>query len=109
MALNFCYSKDVCLPVHMQRIMAIEAEATRDSKAKLIAAEGEKTASYALKEASDIISSSPMAIQLRYMQTLNSISQEQESTILFPIPIDFNVASGSKGDEVEHLSAQRKI
>ena len=68
--------------------MAAEAEATRDAKAKVIAAEGEFKASKALKEASDVISESPAALQLRYLQTLTSISAEKNSTIIFPLPID---------------------
>ena len=55
---------------------------------QVIAAEGEQKASLALKEASDIISESPAALQLRYLQTLNSISAEKNSTIIFPLPIE---------------------
>jgi len=80
--------KDVRLPQNLQRAMAAEAEATRDARAKVIAAEGEQKASKALKEASDIISESPAALQLRYLQTLASISSEKNSTIVFPIPIE---------------------
>lgn len=68
--------------------MAAEAEAAREARAKVIAAEGEQKASRALKEASDIISGSPSALQLRYLQTLTSISAEKNSTIVFPLPID---------------------
>ena len=68
--------------------MAAEAEAAREARAKVIAAEGEQKAARALKEASDIISESPAALQLRYLQTLNAISTEQSSTIVFPFPID---------------------
>jgi len=68
--------------------MAAEAEATREARAKVIAAEGEQKASRALKEASDIISESPAALQLRYLQTLSTISTEKNSTIVFPIPIE---------------------
>jgi len=80
--------KDVRLPVQMQRSMATEAEATREARAKVVAAEGEQKASVALKEAADIIIQSPMALQLRYMQTLTSIASEKNSTIIFPIPIE---------------------
>ncbi|CAG0897027.1 unnamed protein product [Darwinula stevensoni] len=80
--------KDVRLPVQLQRAMAAEAEASREARAKVIAAEGEQKASRALKEASDIIAESPAALQLRYLQTLQSISAEKNSTILFPLPID---------------------
>ncbi|XP_020805728.1 band 7 protein AGAP004871 [Drosophila serrata] len=80
--------KDVSLPVSMQRAMAAEAEAARDARAKVIAAEGEKKSATALKEASDVISSSPSALQLRYLQTLSSISAEKNSTIVFPLPME---------------------
>merc|ERR1719268_566749 len=80
--------KDVRLPQTLQRAMAAEAEAAREARAKVIAAEGEQKASRALKEASDIISASPAALQLRYLQTLNSISAEKNSTIIFPLPLD---------------------
>lgn len=72
----------------MQRAMATEAEAARDARAKVIAAEGEQKASYALKQAADMINQSPIAIQLRYLQTLTSIAAEKNSTIVFPIPIE---------------------
>ncbi|XP_023341616.1 band 7 protein AGAP004871 [Eurytemora carolleeae] len=88
--------KDVRLPVQLQRAMAAEAEATREARAKVIQAEGEKTASTALRAASEIISINPAAMQLRYLQTLNSISGEKNSTIIFPIPIDFMANFGSK-------------
>ncbi|XP_076436460.1 mechanosensory protein 2-like isoform X1 [Babylonia areolata] len=80
--------KDVRLPVQLQRAMAAEAEAAREARAKVIAAEGEQKASRALKEAAEIITESPAALQLRYLQTLNSISAEKNSTIIFPLPID---------------------
>ncbi|KAL3088276.1 hypothetical protein niasHT_023836 [Heterodera trifolii] len=80
--------KDVRLPVQLQRAMAAEAEAAREARAKVIVAEGEQKASRALKEAADVIAESPQAIQLRYLQTLNSISAEKNSTIIFPFPID---------------------
>jgi erythrocyte band 7 integral membrane protein len=80
--------KDVRLPIQLQRAMAAEAEATREAKAKVIAAEGENKAAHALREASDIINESSSALQLRYLQTLNSISAEKNSTIIFPLPIE---------------------
>ncbi|XP_027003665.2 stomatin-like [Tachysurus fulvidraco] len=80
--------KDVKLPVQLQRAMAAEAEASREARAKVIAAEGEMNASRALKEASLVIAESPSALQLRYLQTLNTISAEKNSTIIFPVPID---------------------
>ncbi|KAK3580189.1 hypothetical protein CHS0354_001323 [Potamilus streckersoni] len=90
--------KDVRLPVQLQRAMAAEAEAAREARAKVIAAEGEQKASRALKEAADVIAESPAALQLRYLQTLNTISAEKNSTIIFPLPIDLlqSFVSGSK-------------
>lgn len=80
--------KDVSLPSSMQRSMATEAEASRDARAKVVAAEGEQRASKALSEAADIISSNPIALQLRYLQTLTGIAAEKNSTIIFPIPME---------------------
>jgi erythrocyte band 7 integral membrane protein len=68
--------------------MAAEAEATREARAKVIAADGELKASKSLKEASDVISESPAALQLRFLQTLTHISAEKNSTIIFPLPIE---------------------
>uniref|UniRef100_A0A914CC85 Band 7 domain-containing protein n=1 Tax=Acrobeloides nanus TaxID=290746 RepID=A0A914CC85_9BILA len=80
--------KDVRLPIQMQRAMAAEAEAAREAKAKFIAAEGEQRASVALREAANTIAESPAALQLRYLQTLSTISAEHNSTIVFPFPIE---------------------
>ncbi|CAF3688311.1 unnamed protein product, partial [Adineta steineri] len=80
--------KDVRLPQSMQRSMAAEAEASREARAKVIAAEGEQKASRQLKEAADVIAESPIALQLRYLQTLTHISTEKNSTIIFPIPVE---------------------
>ncbi|KAM6985217.1 stomatin [Aplochiton taeniatus] len=80
--------KDVKLPMQLQRAMAAEAEASREARAKVIAAEGEMNASRALKEASLVIAESPSALQLRYLQTLNTIAAEKNSTIIFPLPMD---------------------
>jgi len=80
--------KDVRVPENLQRAMAAEAEAARNARAKVIAAEGEHKASRALRHAAEVIVDSPAALQLRYLQTLNSISQENNSTIVFPVPID---------------------
>ncbi|CAF1370064.1 unnamed protein product [Rotaria sordida] len=78
--------KDVRLPVQLQRAMAAEAEAAREARAKVIAAEGEQKAARALKDAADVIMQSPTALQLRYLQTLTTIASEKNSTIVFPIP-----------------------
>ena len=80
--------KDVRVPEQLQRAMAAEAEAAREARAKVIAAEGEHKASRALRQAAEVIVDSPAALQLRYLQTLNSISAENNSTIVFPVPID---------------------
>ena len=80
--------KDVRVPENLQRAMAAEAEAAREARAKVIAAEGEHKASRALRHAAEVIIESPAALQLRYLQTLNSISAENNSTIIFPVPID---------------------
>jgi len=89
--------KDVRLPQQMQRAMAAEAESTRDARAKVIASEGEQKAAKALKEAADVISQSPAALQLRYLQTLNSISAEKNSTIIFPLPMELVGAFTQEG------------
>eukprot|EP00062_Callorhinchus_milii_P017114 gi/632969146/ref/XP_007900930.1/ PREDICTED: erythrocyte band 7 integral membrane protein [Callorhinchus milii] len=88
--------KDVKLPIQLQRAMAAEAEASREARAKVIAAEGEMNASRALKEASIVISESPAALQLRYLQTLTTIAAEKNSTIVFPLPMDILQAFSRK-------------
>jgi regulator of protease activity HflC (stomatin/prohibitin superfamily) len=80
--------KHIDLPPEMQRAMAKQAEAERERRAKVIHAEGEFQASQKLSEAAVIISQDPAALQLRFLQTLSEISTENNSTILFPIPID---------------------
>nr|CAI5821496.1 unnamed protein product [Callosobruchus analis] len=98
--------KDVSLPQQLQRAMAAEAEASREARAKVIAAEGEMKASRALKEASDVINESPVALQLRYLQTLNNISAEKNSTIIFPLPIDlisYFLDKGVKEEKNSHF------
>uniref|UniRef100_A0A5F8AHW3 Band 7 domain-containing protein n=1 Tax=Macaca mulatta TaxID=9544 RepID=A0A5F8AHW3_MACMU len=93
--------KDVKLPVQLQRAMAAEAEASREARAKVIAAEGEMNASRALKEASMVITESPAALQPRYLQTLTTIAAEKNSTIVFPLPID--MLQGITGAKHGHL------
>ena len=80
--------KHVDLPQEMQRAMAKQAEAERERRAKVIAAEGEYQAATKLAEAADILSTNSQAIQLRYLQTLKEIAMENNSTTLFPIPMD---------------------
>jgi len=80
--------KAIDLPIEMQRAMARQAEAERDRRAKIIAAEGEYQAAAKMAEAAKVLATEPMSLQLRYLQTLNEIAAEQNSTTLFPIPID---------------------
>ena len=76
--------KDITLPDNMQRAMAKEAEAERERRAKIVAAEGEMQAAQKLGEAADIISAHPVALQLRTLQTMSEIATEKKSTIIFP-------------------------
>ncbi|HLC03990.1 MAG TPA: slipin family protein [Anaerolineales bacterium] len=80
--------KDVELPQTMQRAMAKQAEAEREKRAKIVHAEGELDAAVKLTEAADLMSKHPVSVQLRYLQTLNEISVEKNSTIIFPVPVD---------------------
>jgi regulator of protease activity HflC (stomatin/prohibitin superfamily) len=80
--------KDVELPQTMQRAMAKQAEAEREKRAKIVHAEGELDAAVKLTEAADLMSQHPISVQLRYLQTLNEISVEKNSTIIFPVPVD---------------------
>ena len=88
--------KHIDLPTEMQRAMAREAEAERERRAKIIAAKGEFQAAEQLRQAADKLAGNPMTLQLRYMQTLLDMSSDQKSTIVFPIPMDFLKAFGSK-------------
>ena len=95
--------KHVDLPVEMQRIMARQAEAEREKRAKVIHAEGELLASKKLKEAASVLMQEPASMQLRYLQTLMDISSESTNQIVFPVPIDLisalmeKIGPGSKG------------
>jgi len=80
--------KHVDLPVEMKRAMAKQAEAERERRAKVIHADGEFQASKRLKDAADIIATEPIALQLRFLQTLTEIASEKNSTTIFPVPID---------------------
>jgi regulator of protease activity HflC (stomatin/prohibitin superfamily) len=90
--------RDVQVPEGMQRAMARQAEAERERRAKIIAAEGELQASEKLAEAASVISGAPGALQLRQLQTMAEISAENSSTVIFPIPVElleaFGVAAG---------------
>jgi regulator of protease activity HflC (stomatin/prohibitin superfamily) len=92
--------KNIDLPQEMQRAMARQAEAERERRAKVIKAEAEFQASAQLAEAAKVISAFPVAIQLRYLQTLSEVAAENNSTTIFPIPIDlfkpFLAASGKE-------------
>jgi regulator of protease activity HflC (stomatin/prohibitin superfamily) len=88
--------KDVELPQSMQRAMARQAEAEREKRAKIIHAEGEFEASRQLHDAAVVMGQTPIAIQLRYLQTLTEIATEKNSTVVFPLPIDMISAFMSK-------------
>ena len=80
--------KDVEIPEQMQRAMARQAEAERERRAKIINSEGEYQAAQKLTDAADIISTNPASLQLRYLQTLLEIGSNQNTTVVFPLPID---------------------
>src|SRR5437899_10254217 len=84
--------KDVEIPTSMQRAMARQAEAERERRAKVISAEGEFQASERLKDAAAVMAQEPITVQLRYLQTLLEIGSANNSTIVFPIPIDILTA-----------------
>jgi regulator of protease activity HflC (stomatin/prohibitin superfamily) len=91
--------KNVDLPAEMQRAIARQAEAERERRAKIINAEGEFQASQRLSEAAGIIATQPVAVQLRFLQTLTEISSEKNSTIIFPIPIELIKPFLEKGEK----------
>lgn len=80
--------KHVDLPTEMQRAMARQAEAERERRAKVIAAEGEFQAADKLKQAATVLAEHPMALQMRYLQTLVEVTSERASVVVFPVPID---------------------
>jgi regulator of protease activity HflC (stomatin/prohibitin superfamily) len=80
--------KDVEIPAQMQHAMALGAQAERERRAKIIHAEGEFQASERLRDAADVISGNPATLQLRYLQTLTEIGANQNSTVVFPLPLD---------------------
>lgn len=80
--------KQVDLPQDMQRAMALQAEAEREKRAKIIHAEGEFQASKQLAEAADVLAQNPYTMQLRYLQTITQISSENNSTVIFPVPVE---------------------
>jgi regulator of protease activity HflC (stomatin/prohibitin superfamily) len=80
--------KDVEIPAGMQRAMARQAEAERERRAKVIAAEGEFQASERLKDAALVLSENPMSLQLRFLQTMLEMSSERSTTLILPLPIE---------------------
>jgi regulator of protease activity HflC (stomatin/prohibitin superfamily) len=90
--------KDVEIPQGMQRAMARQAEAERERRAKVINAEGEFQASERLKDAANVIEEHPIALQLRYLQTLLELGSSQSTTIAFPVPIEMLKAFAAFGD-----------
>ncbi len=93
--------KSIELPDAMKRAMARQAEAERDRRAKIIASEGELQASEKLAEAARMMATQPISVQLRFLQTLSEIAVEQNSTIVFPIPIElFKAVMGNSNKDV---------
>jgi regulator of protease activity HflC (stomatin/prohibitin superfamily) len=80
--------KQIDLPLEMQRAMAKQAEAERERRAKVIAADGELQASHKLSEAAEVMEKRPMSLQLRYLQTLSEISSEKSTTMIVPLPME---------------------
>jgi regulator of protease activity HflC (stomatin/prohibitin superfamily) len=99
--------KDVELPDTMKRAMARQAEAEREKRAKVIHAEGEFQAAQRLTDAASVIASQPAALQLRYLQTLNEIALEKNSTIIFPVPIEMIAALGRIMDNITPAKTER--
>jgi regulator of protease activity HflC (stomatin/prohibitin superfamily) len=103
--------KHVEIPTEMQRAMALGAAAERERRAKIIHAEGEYQASQRLRDAADVISGNPSALQLRYMQTLTEIGGTQNSTVIFPLPLDvlkpFLEAAAPSKDEAGQVALDR--
>jgi regulator of protease activity HflC (stomatin/prohibitin superfamily) len=111
--------KDVEIPEMMQRAMAREAEAERERRAKVISAHGELQASAELRDAAITLSESPASLQLRYLQTLLELGADQNSTVVFPIPMDIvrpflegglgnrTNDANSSGDAVPHIRRVR--
>ena len=101
--------KDVEIPEQMQRAMARQAEAERERRAKIINSEGEYQAAQKLTDAADIISTNPASLQLRYLQTLLEIGSNENTTVVFPLPIDLlepflEVAPGESRGETDRAA-----
>ncbi len=100
--------KHIDLPQDMQRSMAKQAEAERERRAKIINADGEFQAAAKLAEASEIIRDHPMALQLRYLQTMREMSAEQNTTTIFPFPIDLFKPFMDLGEKLKQVNAEKK-
>ena len=101
--------KHIDLPQEMQRAMAQQAEAERERRAKVIGAEGEFQAAQRLAEASAIIGKHPVALQLRFLQTLGEVASEHESTTVFPLPMDLFtpfLVAGASGKDPKKATGQ---
>ncbi len=79
------------LPVSMQRAMAKQAEAEREKRAKVLLAQGELLAAQTLADAAQLLSTEPISLQLRYLQTITEVATEKSSTLIFPLPLDLVV------------------
>ncbi|XP_032718493.1 podocin isoform X2 [Lontra canadensis] len=93
--------KDVRLPAGLQHSLAVEAEAQRQAKVRVIAAEGERAASESLRRAAEILAGTPAAVQLRYLHTLQSLSTDKPSTVVLPLPFDLLNFLSSPGSRTQ--------
>ena len=98
--------KDVEIPERMQHAIARQAEAERERRAKIINAEGEFQAAAKLAEAADVIGRNPTTLQLRYLQTLREIGATQNSTIVFPMPIDWSSRCSTRSGRANGVRQQ---
>lgn len=101
--------KHIDLPQEMQRAMAKQAEAERERRAKIINAEGEQQAAAKLAEAAQIIEAHPMALQLRYLQTMREMSAEQNTTTIFPVPLDMFKPFLNLANVIDKVASKIKI
>lgn len=99
--------KHVDLPQEMQRAMAKQAEAERERRAKIIAAEGESQAAAKITEAAETLAREPMSIQMKYLQTLVDISAEKSSTIVFPVPMEMLKVFGKAAEKIDQESSPK--
>lgn len=99
--------KQIDLPLEMQRAMARQAEAERERRSKVINADGEFQAAKKLADAAELISKQPMALQLRFLQTLNDVAAEKNSTIVFPVPIDLLTPFMNRAEKDAQLNIEK--